>query len=350
MDNEYISRFVNSKTIRKHLNRIGYQFTTLQYAYLIWQCKTKTIAEKHKEWNKMIKTTTDCSYSSKAFPDNTSLHKLISDYIVAEDKLINRLKQSEPNTFYDCEIYEYDTWESYNGYYNTYGNCICWDYATENNYKFNITKHYIDNAECYSSYIKAFFNENGEMTDIYCSGHDGADVYKDLSDYELSLITELFDDMWFDFPTPFYKGAIVCDCFVRKPFVLTDTNPWQTERETQNRKKAKDISYKSNMDMNATGYSFDNITNTLHWDWCNYYYMDLEFYNVNNLKDGERFLKAYSMYVKDAIDIDTLLNLYQIIISEKIAQTNYSKLNCFIDEPTKRILGIDKYKGGDNYD
>ena len=34
-----ITRFINSRDIREHLKKIGYQFTSLEAAWLIWQCK-----------------------------------------------------------------------------------------------------------------------------------------------------------------------------------------------------------------------------------------------------------------------------------------------------------------------
>ena len=42
-----ITRFINSRDIREHLKKIGYQFTSLEAAWLIWQCKNITLAEKH---------------------------------------------------------------------------------------------------------------------------------------------------------------------------------------------------------------------------------------------------------------------------------------------------------------
>ena len=40
-----IYRFINSNTIREHLKKLGYQFNTLEAAWLVWQCKNATLAE-----------------------------------------------------------------------------------------------------------------------------------------------------------------------------------------------------------------------------------------------------------------------------------------------------------------
>lgn len=46
-----IFRFVNSKDIREHLRNIGYEFNSLEAAWLIYQCRDAAIDEKHKAWN-----------------------------------------------------------------------------------------------------------------------------------------------------------------------------------------------------------------------------------------------------------------------------------------------------------
>ena len=344
MDNKYISQFINSKNIREHLLRIGYEFTTVQYAYLIWQCKTLTIKQRHKEWKLLIKKTPDCDYTSRAFPEKTSFHKLLSDYMDWEKKIINLFKKTEPNTFYTNEYHELigiHEWTGGEEFFDSYENCEAWEYAIDNEIPFRITKNYIDNSEWCSAGIVAYYDKNGKMTDI---GHHRLISPHSFSEYERALENEFFDDMWFDFPIPFHKGDIVCDCFERKPFVLTSTDPW-LEQEKANR-RPNTHNYKTHFDMNASGYSFDKKTNTLHWDWLEYRYMNLEYYRYylrDKLEDGDRFLKAYSMFLNDSIDIDTLLKIYQIIQSECIAKTNFKELDCWIDEPTKAALGLDKY-------
>ena len=49
-----ILRFVNSKDIREHIRNIGYEFNSLEAAWLIYQCRDATIDEKHKAWNELI--------------------------------------------------------------------------------------------------------------------------------------------------------------------------------------------------------------------------------------------------------------------------------------------------------
>lgn len=345
MDNKYICSFINSKAIRKHLIHIGYQFTTQQVAYLIWQCKGLTLKEKHKEWENLIKTTDDCLFTSRAFTGNHNFHKLISDYIELEKKLVSKYEESEPGTVYEDEYWEFNEWRR-GAFYDHFRKCNCWDRAIENGFKFRINKYYIDNPEYSNSRLTVYYNTEGEMMEIDLGGPH---IYDNLSDYEKSLLNEFFFDMWFDFPVPFQKGDIVCDCFNRKPFVLSDIDPWREHEKTNRRPDY--LSYKTDADMNATGYSFDNNTLSLHWDWTAYYYMNLDYFRYpyhDRFSGGERFLVAYSKYMKNQLDIDDLLRIYQIIVAEGIAAINYKKLDCYLDSPTKEILELTKYERPNN--
>lgn len=41
-----IYRFIQSKSVREHLEKINYTFSSLETAYIIWQCPDATLAER----------------------------------------------------------------------------------------------------------------------------------------------------------------------------------------------------------------------------------------------------------------------------------------------------------------
>ena len=41
-----IYRFIQSKSVREHLEKINYIFSSLEMAYNIWQCPYPTLAER----------------------------------------------------------------------------------------------------------------------------------------------------------------------------------------------------------------------------------------------------------------------------------------------------------------
>ena len=85
-----ILRFVNSKDIREHLRNIGYEFNSLEAAWLIYQFRDATIDEKHKAWNELIATMPDCPIEKRL---NTvaqdSLHAFLRQYMELENKYLN---------------------------------------------------------------------------------------------------------------------------------------------------------------------------------------------------------------------------------------------------------------------
>ena len=69
-------KFVNSKDIREHLKELGYEFTSIEAAWLVWQSEFISLKEKHKAWAEIIETMPDCEIKER---NNTapqpSLHR-----------------------------------------------------------------------------------------------------------------------------------------------------------------------------------------------------------------------------------------------------------------------------------
>ena len=85
-----IFRFINSKDIREHLRNIGYEFNSLEAAWLIYQCHDATIDEKHKAWNELIEKMPDCPIAERLNTEpQDSLHAFLRQYMELEDKYIN---------------------------------------------------------------------------------------------------------------------------------------------------------------------------------------------------------------------------------------------------------------------
>lgn len=78
-------KFFNSNTVRTHLQRIRYQPTALEAAWLAWQCETISLEEKYTAWQEIIETLPDCPTDSrtlwlkKKYKDST--HAFLQAYI-----------------------------------------------------------------------------------------------------------------------------------------------------------------------------------------------------------------------------------------------------------------------------
>lgn len=104
-----ILRFINSKDIRKHLRNIGYEFNSLEAAWLIYQCRDAAIDEKHKAWNELIETMPDCPIVERlnTVPQD-SLHAFLMQYIELEDRYLNEFcDERHADTFNDDKPFVY---------------------------------------------------------------------------------------------------------------------------------------------------------------------------------------------------------------------------------------------------
>ncbi len=340
MNNQAIYRFINSRDIRNYLEDISYQFSVPEYAFLIWQCRSLTIEQRHLEFLSFIESTKSCTIKTSTCRDGWDLHQTINDMISLENRLVGTLLISEPNSFYIAEWPEYNNWHGDNCFFNNYG--AAYEYAMKNADKntmisFRIRKQYCDNSVTSSSLIESTYNSDGEMMAIDTWGAP----LQDWSDTDQALWSERFDDMWFDIPIPFKPGDIVCDRYDNIPFVITSTVPWY--RKEHPPKKNTGILHLTNMDMTASGYSVNRDTLSVKYDWLSHYYLNLEYY-TDELKEEGRILTVYSLFKQDKINGDTLSKLTQLIAAEHLAKKAFRDIDWMLEEDTVKQLDLEKYR------
>ncbi len=86
-----VYRFINSKDIRNYLKEINYAFTSVEMAWLVYQCFDATEKEKHGAWNEIINTMPDCSVEVREGYDvdgYDSLHKVLNAYMENDNNSI----------------------------------------------------------------------------------------------------------------------------------------------------------------------------------------------------------------------------------------------------------------------
>ncbi len=313
-----ILRFINSKDIREYLKLINYEFNSLETAWLIYQCKNATILEKHSAWRELIKTMPDCEIPKRlnAVPQK-SLHNFLNKYIEIENKILNEFFSDTKNGIYTLECFDNDNlrWISHDIYYKTFDEIfdyyLYWSKEHDRSYVYNITKTQIGNYEN----IIVKFSQNNEP--ILCVDNlyfiDNEEFFKDEE-----VLKDVFSGLWFDFPTPFKKGDILCQYdflgnetsgLCNGPFVMTAITPAY----------AKDWTRKNGdtTDMNAWGFFQGEDGRIYSEKMCNY--MNLEYYRGQ--LDGKRqILKAFSIFTKGKIDAVLLCNVYHNILCEKYAK------------------------------
>lgn len=300
-----IFRFVNSKDIRNHLRKINYKFNSLEAAWIIYQCSSASLNEKHDAWQKLIETMPDQPIKernhTKAFD---SLHRFLTEYMKMENRWIEDFCRQDGNAVYHLRIQKRKFWIDENTVFSSFEKC--YNEAlngndSKNAIKFIIEKGHLDQP--WQEY-EAIYSAKGEIMSITLN-----DIQNDFDDI---LKWHSFDGLGFTFPTPFQKGDIVWepesegDC--KGPFVLTDICSTCFSESVE---RCKDVS-----DMNTRGY-FQSDDGDIY-DESMWNYMDLEYYR-GKFTGKRRILKALSNYVKGKIDIALMLKAYRKIITDEYA-------------------------------
>ena len=312
---EKIYNFINSRDIRDYLREKEYPFDSLQCAYLVWQSKRHTLAEKHAAWQEVIDTMPDMPVPhSSWYAGWDSLHGMLRDYMAMQDKYLAFFQENEPNAVFTYTWQEDGDWIDEQSLY-TQGLGTCFARAqqdcTEYGDRFRIKKQYFDHPDR-PWYIWVEYDKNGEVLDIHISifpKMDEADMVGPFcSQSEFDLRIESFEEMWFDIPIPFQKGDIVCSCFGGDPFVLESTVPWYRREHGINRTDGEIT------DMLASGVGYNADTYSLADTECPCY-LDLEYYR-GELTKGDKLLEAYSRHIRGKLDVLRLLEFQRLYRAE----------------------------------
>jgi len=259
-----IYRFINSADIRNHLRKIGYKFSALEAAWLVWQSKFTSLKEKHDAWNEIIRTMPDCGLPKRAGTRSyPSLHDYLHRYMNMQKNQLEILQRKDNSAVYSYSVQVFDDdWEYEDcGLYSNF--LLCQENGREhhqyhpeltekefmNTSRILIKKIWIDGEKCS---IQAEFNGYGEVISIL--------QYGDLTDDEENLICSGFKKMWFAFPTPFKKGDIVTVCGRNDDVFVLD----QLDSESEARDSLWEIGDSS--DMVARGYFIEPHLHNIYYE------------------------------------------------------------------------------------
>lgn len=112
--------FLNSRDIREHWEKIGYEPNAIESAWLLWQSKNHTLTEKHRAWTEMIANLPDCAFDSHGVYDEAnieSVHTFLAEYMALEKRLLEQFYQKETNAVYTYKFWsdEEMDWVGENG-------------------------------------------------------------------------------------------------------------------------------------------------------------------------------------------------------------------------------------------
>lgn len=319
-------KFINSNTIRNHLKDINYEFSSIEAAFIAWQSGCCTIEEKHDAWKYIIENMPDARvldfvtssyrhYLEECYGSDFMLHEHLKQYINYEKRLLNIATTDEENTIFSFGMYysgDSDTCKDERLFtkYEKLMQAIDEEISDMSEYDLKwifIKKHWID---CPEKYIEIKLKPDKTVFNIFRD--------KNVSDEQETTLCNVFDSMWFKFPTPFEKGDILyqniecCSDYSGRddPFVLEHLCYWGVD----DIEETKDRHAWCAMDMLACGY-FVMPEGQVYSDQI-HNYLNLEYYD-EPLCGTHRTIAAMSNFMKNKIDMGLLMNAYSIILNEE---------------------------------
>lgn len=299
-----IFRFINSRDIREYLKIRNYPFTSLETAWLIYQCRCATIKEKHEAWQELIQTMPDCAVAERPHTArHESLHQFLKEYIRTEDEILDWFFRDEKDAIYNCEFWKYAMWCPGGEYFDSFQKCLkAYTDRRLGKMTFKITKEIVNSGQS----IDVVFSADNEPLKFDTSWYpEGGD----------EILYGVLGSLEFDLPTPFTKGDILCESEVYEMnpslradlFVITDLPAC-----------SKNESYRDGCRMKVWGF-FLKYDGTLQYEDM-YNYMNLEYFR-GELSGKKRILKALSNYIKGEIDVGLFANAYHKILCEEYAKS-----------------------------
>lgn len=346
-----IYRFIDSRDMREHLQKLNYSFTTPEAAFLVYWCKNAALEERIAAWREIIDTMPNCAMAERmnleAIPD---FHQFLRDYIDLQERDLRRFKEPD-GCVYVCELSRQGELcgDMEFGPFSDFDRCLSAAIrraAEEEAVGLRIFKRPMDPGEDWPREDYCILTPQGEVCQLEC---------RELNDRDLDL-SLAFEGMWFDFPTPFHAGDIVCSH--RKPdepFVLTDLCTWDAETLRRELPVSEYSDYwLGNMDhalarMRAKGDTSDMICRgytvsgdpgeAISFVFNDDIFICLEYYR-GPLKGTHKLLKPISYFLKRDRSIKFLLNSYCLAQQQAMLENSIAWFRNSYNEEALAEIGI----------
>ena len=315
-----IFELLDSRSIKEHLQRINYELTTPVAAFIVSRSHKATLQQKLEGWQKIIDNMPNCAISRRNDTFNIpDFHAFLRNVIKQEQRKLAHFKRTDGHCLYFFENYSWDLRNQGNclyGPYSSYQKCFgaIWKELDGDNPKtIRITRRPIDPDEDHYVDDMVVLNASGEVMSCDYRFEDERDEAGTASDFE---------DMWFDIPTPFHAGDIVCNLQrPDEPMVLFDLQTWGSERVD---KELASSVYKDRLVQKADKllrwHRYDGDTSDMYAYGCQVssalhfpfyigepegFLLDIDYYR-KPLKSEERILYGVRAYVKGDLAVDSL--------------------------------------------
>ena len=357
--------FIDSKDIRNYLQKIKYEFTVPETAFLIYMSRRATLNEKLDAWQEIIDTMPDCSMGERINMGKiSSFHRFLTEYIALLKNLLDTFYKSE-KAVYTYSFYEKEgNWtESVKDFEWVEEGKVFSDYQTAFSH---LKKNYLQDSFERLRFIKQYFSEEEDESGKKLTlemNHDlellSVDEQGVLNDSQTDLFLT-FEGMWFAFPTPFRRGDILINPFLsKKPFVLHDIRTWGSKEMLANG-YAKEDGLVKNADRTIERLMKNGDTSDMNYSGCyigedarnGFYIFSEVFWNylyleryTQPLKGEQRALAALASYHspdrEERIGEDLLSNSVHYFFMEEQCRRNRKLIEREYTSEGKKLAGLE---------
>ena len=326
-----ITKFLNSKDIREHLQAMDYSFDAVTAAYLVWQCHNATLEEKFTAWEEIAKAMPDCPIPRRPgmADDVPSVHQFLRDYIGLEKNRLEHFTQGE-NCVFGADFFllpnqewrEEPIWSDCGRLFSDYTNCLayCSQELSEEIGKVRIWKQTLDGDNSHRDSLTL----TAELEPLCLDVSPTCDL------------DDVFPGLWVDLPMPFRRGDIVWDpsgkpgfphCDKSVPFVLDFCDNWNTSQMMENGVRPelalrgdklveKHRLHGDTSDMGAQGFAFHREKG--FWSEFGGFakYLNLEYY-PGPLEGDDQVLAPLSQFLKGELGVRSLVERVENILHQE---------------------------------
>jgi hypothetical protein len=287
--------WINSKDIAHYLDKIKYDFNSLEYAWLVWQKKGASLLRRHYAWHDIITYMPDEEFSVHG--SNFCLHDYLQKLILAQSKAEHDFYCANSDSYYNGTVVSYTS--------------ECWDpsaFAT-----FEACKNHLDGYISFPEDVLYYqIIKYKKIGDVYKEEYEAIfDNKLQLQDITTRYFENIFEHIYLHFPVPFKKG----DILKRSQHLIPTLNGAKTWEEkvvfedygTHNENAKSGIN-----DMTLTGYymRFDHLS--YDSEAC---YMDFEYLH-EELAEAEKLLRLTQAYLNKELSLIEFAEAYHIIKNE----------------------------------
>ena len=291
-----IYELVNSRDIREHWEKISFVPNALETAWLIWQSRKLTIAQKHSAWEEIISNMPDCQIPpSSLHHGKPSLKSYLRELMDKENEARKDFFRASKTAYYNGTLYTTSS--------------SCWDPAAFTTFEACI--EHLDNYESDPKKIPRY-----EITKFKLVDQEYIEEYTAVFDHNMNMrsiesmyFDNIFSKLYFSFPHPFEKGDVLVRSQNKTTTIAVENPCWENVVVYLSHGCENDPSQATYEDMKLKGYfgCFDGVRLE-----SKHSYLDFEFVK-GKLEGTNRFLTITSEFLKGKLDISDYAEMYHLI-------------------------------------